>query len=350
MKQINVGTSTPYPIYIERGMLANCGVYIRQSTKAVRAAIITDDNVDKFHSDTLIRSLEESGFTALKFVFPHGEASKCSDTLNAIYDFLCENDITRTDCLIALGGGVVGDITGFAAATYLRGIDYIQVPTSLLAMTDSSVGGKTAIDIRGGKNLVGAFKQPTCVICDPDTLTTLPREFLCDGMGEVVKYGMIADADLFAMLEAHTLDDLTPILPDIIARCVDIKRDVVEEDEFDLGRRLILNYGHTLAHAIEGYYHYTTYTHGCAVAAGMCLMAKRTSDATVYERLCHCVENYDLPTSVTVSVADLLPYCGHDKKRQGDTLRYVTCEQIGKAEIHALPFPEFCALMQSVSD
>ena len=171
MKTITVHASQTYPIWIGRGLLGQCGSYLKQQTKAQTAAVITDDHVDKYYGDIVTSSLEASGFRTLKFVFPHGEASKCSRTLNQIYDFLCENNITRTDCLVALGGGVVGDITGFAAATYLRGLDYLQIPTSLLAQVDSSVGGKTAIDLPGGKNLVGAFKQPVAVLCDLDTWT-----------------------------------------------------------------------------------------------------------------------------------------------------------------------------------
>ena len=191
MQTITVHASQAYPIWISHGLLAECGTLVRQQTKAQTAVVVTDDTVNELYGDTVTASLEQNGFRVLKFVFPHGEASKCSKTLNEIYDFLCGNNLTRTDCLVALGGGVVGDITGFAAATYLRGMDYVQIPTTLLAQVDSSVGGKTAIDLPGGKNLVGAFKQPVCVLCDPDTLRTLPRKFLADGMGEVIKLSLI---------------------------------------------------------------------------------------------------------------------------------------------------------------
>ncbi len=182
MKTVTVNASHTYEIFIKRGLLKDCGHIIADTVKAKTFAVITDDNVDKLYSDTVINSLSEKGFSVVKFVFPHGETSKSLYTLSRIYSFLCENHLTRSDCLIALGGGVVGDITGFASATYLRGIDYIQIPTTLLAQIDSSVGGKTAIDLPNGKNLVGAFKQPACVICDPDTLDTLDRKFLSDGM------------------------------------------------------------------------------------------------------------------------------------------------------------------------
>ena len=178
MKTVTVNASHTYEIFIKRGLLKDCGHIIADTVKAKTFAVITDDNVDKLYSDTVINSLSEKGFSVVKFVFPHGETSKSLYTLSRIYSFLCENHLTRSDCLIALGGGVVGDITGFASATYLRGIDYIQIPTTLLAQIDSSVGGKTAIDLPNGKNLVGAFKQPACVICDPDTLNTTGNFFL----------------------------------------------------------------------------------------------------------------------------------------------------------------------------
>lgn len=348
MKTITVHASQTYPIWIGRGLLGQCGTYLKQQTKAQTAAVITDDHVDRYYGDIVTKSLEENGFRTIKFVFPHGEASKCSKTLNQIYDFLCENNITRTDCLVALGGGVVGDITGFAAATYLRGLDYLQIPTSLLAQVDSSVGGKTAIDLTGGKNLVGAFKQPVAVLCDLDTLHTLPQLFLADGMGEVIKYGMIRDEKLFTLLEQHTLETVSEVMDEIVPTCIDIKRDVVEHDEFDTGERMILNFGHTLGHAVESYYHYETYTHGSAVAAGMCMMTKATCTPELYVRLCDCVKAYDLPTEVDASVAELVPLCGNDKKRASASLRFIVCETIGRAEIRSMPFTEFAAWMGGV--
>lgn len=345
MKTITVHASQSYPIYIERGLLGHCGATLREHTKAQTVAVITDDHVDRLYGETVVSSLQNSGFRVVKMVFPHGESSKCSTTLNAIYDFLCENSITRTDCLVALGGGVVGDITGFAAATFLRGLDYFQIPTSLLAQVDSSVGGKTAIDLPGGKNLVGAFKQPAAVLCDPDTLKTLPEKFLSDGMGEVIKYGMIRDEKLFEQLEQHTLQTVGEDMEEIIAACIDIKRQVVENDEFDTGERMILNFGHTLGHAVESYYHYKTYTHGSAVAAGMCMMAEKTCSDEVYQRLCRCVEAYGLPSDVPASMAELVPLCGKDKKRASAELRFIVCETVGNAQIRTMPFSAFAAWM-----
>ncbi len=346
MKCITVNASQAYPIYIERGLLGRCGALLREHTKAQTAAVITDDNVDRLYGEAVTASLKNNGFHVVKMVFPHGEASKCSATLQQIYDFLCENSITRTDCLVALGGGVVGDITGFAAATFLRGLDYFQLPTSLLAQVDSSVGGKTAIDLPGGKNLVGAFKQPAAVLCDIDALQTLPEKFFSDGMGEVIKYGMIRSAELFECLEKHTPVTIWNDMDEIISACIDIKRQVVENDEFDTGERMILNYGHTLGHAVESYYHYETYTHGSAVAAGMCMMAEKTCSAAVYQRLCRCVEAYGLPSAVPVPMAELVPLCGKDKKRASAALRFIVCETVGNAQIRSMPFTEFAAWME----
>jgi 3-dehydroquinate synthase len=326
---------------IERGLLQNCGSVLSTLTSADTCAVITDDHVDALYADTVESSLRAAGFNVVKFVFPHGESSKCAATLLAIYDFLCAHSITRSDCLIALGGGVVGDITGFAAATYLRGVEYVQIPTTLLAQVDSSVGGKTAIDLPAGKNLVGAFKQPIAVFCDPDTLSTLPEKFLSDGMGEVIKYGMIRDAALFELLCKCTLDTVGSRFDEIIPACVAIKRDVVEADPYDKGERMILNFGHTLGHAVEAYYHYETYSHGSAVAAGMCLMTKYCGSPEEYEKICECVKSYKLPTGVEAPMDELTALCGHDKKRAGARLRYIVCSPIGTAQIRTATLPEF---------
>ncbi len=341
MKTIRVNTQTPYDVLVERGILGRCGEYIAPLLKGRKCAVITDDNVDALYADKVIASLEANGISAVKFVFPHGESSKNAQTLLDIYAFLCDNEITRSDCLVALGGGVVGDITGFAAATFLRGMQYVQIPTTLLAQVDSSVGGKTAIDLAQGKNLVGAFKQPAVVLCDPDALSTLPEIFLADGMGEVIKYGMIRDAKLFDTLCGLDLSTVQAQFDEIIPTCIAIKRDVVEHDPFDHGERMILNFGHTLAHAIETYYHYETYTHGSAVAAGMCMMTKQCGTEEQYAKLCACCESYKLPTTVDAPLADLIPLCSGDKKRAGGNLRYVVCEPTGNAQIRTVTLQEF---------
>lgn len=345
MRRISVHASTDYDVLVEHGLLRQCGSLLAGAAVTRHFVIVTDDTVDELYRKDLLHALDMAGCKAECFVFPHGEASKCSGTLLKLYDFLCESGITRSDCLIALGGGVVGDLTGFAAATFLRGIRYIQIPTTLLAQIDSSVGGKTAINIPGGKNLVGAFKQPSLVICDPDTLKTLPAHILSDGIAEAIKYGMIRDPGLFALLDAHNSDNVLPQADEIIARCVTIKRDIVTKDEFDTGERMLLNFGHTLGHAIERHSEFA-YTHGQAVAAGMCMLSARTAAPAVTARLIGCVNNYGLPTDYDAPMQELTALCGHDKKRMGGELSYVVCPAIGQGEIRKASFPDFCRMME----
>ncbi len=341
MKTINVKASKSYDIYIERGLLKSCGKTIADTVKSRRAAVITDDIVDGLYYETLEKTLIDNGFTAVKFVFPNGEASKSTETLTNIYTFLCENSITRSDCIIALGGGVVGDISGYAAATFLRGIRYIQIPTTLLAQIDSSVGGKTAIDLPCGKNLVGAFKQPECVVCDPDVLSTLSEKIMSDGMAEAIKYGMIRDEQLFELIASHNIDNVNDVIDEIIYKCISIKRDVVENDEFDTGERMILNFGHTLGHSVESYYNYATYTHGSAVAIGMYMITEKSCDKAVLSKLQKCIIDYKLPYDCDAPKEKLVKLCGNDKKRESSSLNFIICPVIGKAEIKKLAIADF---------
>ncbi|WP_173386560.1 3-dehydroquinate synthase [Ruminococcus flavefaciens] len=345
MKKISVKTSHPYEVLIQRGGLAHCGEYISEVTKSRKAAIITDDIVEKLHLQTALDSMKAAGFECSVFVFPNGEQSKCLENLGKIYDFLCESNITRSEIIIALGGGVVGDITGFAAASYLRGVEFVQIPTTLLAQVDSSVGGKTAIDIAGGKNLVGAFKQPALVICDSDILKTLKPETLAEGMGECIKYGMIRDEKLFELMESKDLDTVDDIMDEMVYACIDIKRIVVEHDEFDRGERMVLNFGHTLGHALEGWYNYKGIAHGEAVAAGMCMITDRLAPQ-LSDRLRKVCEAYRLPTGSNIPMSELLPFCSKDKKNEAKDINYIICNEIGKGEIVKVPFTEFCRLME----
>lgn len=344
MKKISVKTSCPYDVIIERGGLAKSGEYISEVTRSKKAAVITDDNVEKFHLQTVIGSMKASEFDCSVFVMKNGEQSKCLANLGKIYDFLVESNITRSDIIVALGGGVVGDITGFAAASYLRGVDFVQIPTTLLAQVDSSVGGKTAIDIDGGKNLVGAFKQPSLVICDSDALKTLPRKVLAEGMGECIKYGMIRDEKLFGLIESHCLDNVNDIMDEMVYACIDIKRRIVENDEFDRGERMVLNFGHTLGHAIEGWHNYTGCAHGEGVAAGMCMITDRLAPQ-LSDRLKKCVRAYELPTGSDIPMSELLPFCAKDKKKEAGDINYIICSEIGKGEAVKTSFSEFCRLM-----
>lgn len=345
MKKIHLNTSHPYDVLIERDGIKKSGEYIAKVTASRKAAIITDDIVEKLHLQTVRESMEAAGFECTVFSFPNGEQSKCLAILGKIYDFLCESNITRSDIVVALGGGVVGDITGFAAASYLRGVEFIQIPTTLLSQVDSSVGGKTAIDIAGGKNLVGAFKQPALVICDSDTLKTLPESILSEGMGECIKYGMIRDEKLFELMESHSIEDIDDIMDEMVYTCIDIKRQVVENDEFDRGERMILNFGHTLGHALEGWHNYTDYPHGNGVAAGMCMITDKLAPQ-LSERLKKCVEAYKLPTGSDIPMSELLPFCVKDKKNEAKNINYIICNEVGKSEIVKVPFAEFCRLME----
>lgn len=343
MEKVVVNASSRYDILIGSGLLDKCGEYIKNAVTSRRAAIITDDNVDALYGERAVKSLEAAGISTVKFVFPHGEASKCHTTLLKIYDFLAENGFTRSDMLVALGGGVVGDTTGFAAATYMRGIGFVQIPTTLLAQVDSSVGGKTAVDITGGKNLVGAFYQPQIVICDTDTLDTLTPEFFSDGMGEVVKYGMIKSRELFDILSEK---DIKENITDIIKRCVTIKAQVVENDEREKGERMLLNFGHTLAHAIEKHYNYTGLTHGSAVAVGMSVFthlaeSKGMCAAGVAEKLDRLLAKCGLPTTDNAPMDLLYKYSLSDKKHLASGMNIVICSDIGTSSVIKMSVDEY---------
>lgn len=350
MKKITVNAHTSYEILIDSGLLNKCGELISKVEKSKKCAIITDDIVDRLYGQQAVNSLNNSGFTVSKFVIPNGEPSKSHEQLISAYNFLCENDITRTDFIIALGGGVVGDLTGFCAATYLRGIDYVQIPTTLLSQVDSSVGGKTAVNIDSGKNLVGAFKQPSLVITDTDTLSTLSDDIFADGMGEVVKYGMIRSASLFEKLSKENPKE---IIKDIIAECVEIKRDVVQNDEFDTGERMILNFGHTFGHAIEKAAGYGVIPHGKAVAIGMYMITSAAEKQGKAKKgtsllLKNCLEANSLPFEYNISHNELFRLSLGDKKRTSDKIRVVICTEAGKCEILTLKLDEYKNLIELI--
>ena len=350
MKKITVNASTSYDILVGKGLLNQCGELIKPIVKSQKCAIVTDDIVDDLYGDNVVQCLENTGFNVVKFVVPNGETSKSHEQLIKIYNFLSENDITRSDFIIALGGGVVGDLTGFCAASYLRGINYVQIPTTLLAQVDSSVGGKTAVNIDAGKNLVGAFKQPVLVIADTDVLSTLSDEIFADGMGEVVKYGMIRSKSLFNKLCQENAHD---ILEDIITECISIKRDVVEVDEHDTGERMILNFGHTFGHAIEKYIGYGKISHGKAVAIGMYLITNATEkqgliNAGTSEKLKKCLEFNSLPCSIDISADKLYSLSIEDKKRTSDTIRIILCTDVGKCTIKTLTLNEYRKFLEFI--
>lgn len=328
-----------YPIYIENGILSKCGNYLPQVFRGRRIMIVSDDNVFPIYGETLLSSLKE--YECHTLVLPHGEPTKNFQSLPRIYSALLEAKLSRSDLVIALGGGVIGDLAGFAAASYLRGISLVQIPTSLLAQVDSSVGGKVAVDLPQGKNLVGAFFQPKMVLIDPSVLDTLPPRFINDGMGEVIKYGCIKDASLFETLCSHSsFAGLKDELPSVIARCVDIKRIVVEADQFDTGERMLLNFGHTLAHTIEQYYHYERESHGEAVGIGMYQITKMAEDKGLTakgcaERIKKALDIYGLPSSCGLSVSKLTEAIRLDKKNLNGNLNLILLHDIGDSYICA---------------
>ena len=334
---VNLGENS-YPIYIEKGILSDAGTYISDIFKGKRIMVISDDNVFPLYGDKLLDSL--NSYECHTLVLPHGEPTKDFQTLPTVYSALLDAKLTRSDLIIALGGGVIGDLAGFAAASYLRGIKLVQIPTSLLAQVDSSVGGKVAVDLPQGKNLVGAFFHPKMVLIDPAVLDTLPPHFISDGMGEVIKYGCIKDATLFDQLCSHSsFDELKPELADIIARCVDIKRIVVEADQFDTGERMLLNFGHTLAHTIEQYHHYERESHGEAVAIGMYQITKMAEEKGLTETGCanrikKALDIYKLPSSCGIPMDDLKAAVTLDKKNLNGKLNVVLLKTVGESYVH----------------
>ena len=332
MKTVTVNASKSYEIKIGPGLLATLGEEAKLLGKARKIAIVSESNVYPLYGPRAENSLQEAGFDVASFVFPAGEESKCAVTYLELLNFLAENKLTRSDLIVALGGGVVGDLAGFAAATYLRGIRFIQIPTTLLAMVDSSVGGKTAIDLPAGKNLVGAFWQPSLVICDTDTLTSLPREIFRDGCAEVIKYGILYDEAFFSYLEATGPDFDREA---VIARCVQMKRDVVMEDEFDTGARMKLNLGHTIGHGVEASSNFTL-SHGKSVAIGIAIVS-RASHCPANERIIGILQKFGLPTSSLTDADTLFTYALSDKKRSGGTVNLIIPHRIGNCEIVPTP-------------
>lgn len=342
MTTVKVSLSKSYDVLIGGGLLGNAGQLLAKITPSRRAAVITDDIVCGLYSQTLASSLAASGFEVSVFTVPNGEGSKNAANFIAVLNWLAENRITRSDTVIALGGGVVGDLAGFAAASYLRGVRLVQIPTTLLAAVDSSVGGKTAIDLDAGKNLAGAFHQPSLVVCDYDTLDTLPVEVLRDGLSEVIKYGVIGDEKLFLHIEEKGTGFDREY---VISECVRMKRDIVSEDEFDTGLRRLLNFGHTVGHAIEQRSCFSI-SHGKAVAIGMAVMARASKkagycSADCAEKIISAIKNTDLPTECPYPLYEIFDVLCSDKKISGDTITAVVPEKVGKCVLIDFSLADF---------
>ena len=345
MKKLTVALpGREYDILIERGLLDRAGELCRTVLpKAKRLFVVTDTNVGPLYWNRLKAGLGSAGFETALSVVPAGEKSKNASQLSALWEEMMDAGLTRTDAVVALGGGVVGDLAGFAAATVLRGVALVQIPTTLLAQVDSSVGGKVAIDLNHGKNLAGAFYQPRLVLMDPDVLDTLPLPVFMAGMAEVVKYGCIWDGDFFDFLAARPdREKLRADIEHILYTCCDIKRQVVTEDERDTGLRMILNFGHTLGHAYELAGHYVEWSHGEAVAAGMCAAAQLgvalgVTPPDVPGRIAGAAASLGLPTFITCTPDEYAAAIGLDKKGAGADITLILLDKMGHAIPHKMP-------------
>lgn len=334
MQEVTIHASRDYRILIGTGLLPRLGQEAARCVKGRKVCIVSETNVYPHHGAAAEESLKSAGFTVVSYVFSAGESSKNGQNYLTLLNFLAENQLTRADLLIALGGGVVGDLCGFAAATYLRGVAFIQVPTTLLAAVDSSVGGKTAIDLPAGKNLAGAFYQPSLVLCDTNTLSTLPDEIFRDGCAEVIKYGILYDRNFFDYLRS------TGVSFDrekVIRRCVELKRDVVAEDEFDTGARMKLNLGHTVGHGIEAKSQFAV-SHGKAVAIGTAIVSRAAVKCGMLSQadanaIVDILNAYGLPTTTEYSAEELAHFMLSDKKRSGGTMNLIIPREIGRCEI-----------------
>lgn len=341
VKTLRVDTSRPYDIKVGFGLLDRTGELCREALpRAQKLAVVTDSNVQPLYLERVMDSLRQAGLQVLSLTVPAGEGAKCAEQLVMLWEKLMEFGMTRTDAVAALGGGVVGDLAGFAAATLLRGVDYIQIPTTLLAQVDSSVGGKVAIDLHAGKNLAGAFWQPSLVLIDPNCLCTLSDRTFSDGMAEVIKYGCIRDRAFFDLLDhCGGRAGVMEHIEEVIYTCCDIKRKVVLADERDTGERMVLNFGHTIGHAFELAGNYETWSHGQGVAAGMNWAAQIgvglgvTPD--IVEPIQNILEKYDLPIDIPCPWDTLTNAVLRDKKNLGGKINLIVLESLG----HAIPYP-----------
>lgn len=325
---IPVKTSTgEYNIYLERGSLKKAGEYLNLNR---RVFIVTDSGVPAEYAKTVA----EQSKTPVIVTVKEGEPSKCFDTYKYLLSEMVKHGFTRSDCVVAVGGGVVGDMAGFAAASYMRGIDFYNIPTTVLSQVDSSVGGKVAIDFEGYKNIVGAFYPPKAVIIDSDTLKTLPDRQISNGLAESVKMSLTSDCELFRIFEE---DNITENIDLIIERSLKIKRGVVEQDEKEGGLRKILNFGHTLAHAIESENGMENLFHGECVALGMIPMCSQS----VRARLVPVLKKLNLPTSTDFETEKIISAMRHDKKLMGDLITVIFVPEIGKYEMREMPFDDF---------
>lgn len=344
MKKLEINLpDNNYEILIKSKIINNIGEEVSKIYKGNKIAIITDENVDRFYGDITIRSLEDNNFNVLKVVLKPGEGSKSVESLVGLYNELLDFRLNRGNLIIALGGGVIGDLAGFCAATLLRGIPFVQIPTSLLAQIDSSIGGKVAVDLPRGKNLIGSFYHPKAVYIDPHVLKTLEKRYVNDGLGEAIKYGLIKDKELFEKFESiESYEALFENMEDIIYRCCSIKKHVVEQDEKDNGERMILNFGHTIGHAIEKLQNYKGVSHGEAVAIGMYYIALRCEELYICKngvanRIKTLLDKFNLPYNLQgESREDIIDAISVDKKTIGNFINLILIKDIGQAFINSV--------------
>ncbi len=337
MKTVHIKASTEYDVLIGRNLLSSAGEKCASLFGKCRAMIVADDTVAEIYLETVRNSFENAGIPAFDFVFPAGEESKNKDILFEILEAAAENELGRNDIMVALGGGVTGDLAGLASALYQRGIKLVQLPTTLLAAVDSSVGGKTAVDLENGKNLAGAFHQPSLVICDVDTFATLSEKVFSCGMAEVIKYGVLFDRELFE----ETKNGITDI-EKIVEKCVVLKGKCVAEDEFDFGSRRLLNLGHTFAHSIEKMSGYEI-AHGEAVAIGMVMASELSAeigicDSSLADEIRSALIKNNLPVSCELGFEEIRSGMISDKKRNGEEIAFILPESIGKCVIRNIKF------------
>ncbi len=347
MQSIRINTNRPYTVEIGSGLIKEAGERIAALSKAKKIMVFSDDIVFPLYGSELLASLMGAGFDCSVIVYPNGEERKRLSTIEPLLEQLAQEHFSRSDLIVALGGGVCGDMAGFAAAVYSRGIDYVQIPTTLLAAVDSSVGGKTAVDLAGGKNLCGAFHQPILVLCDTDTLKTLRLINLRDGIAEMLKYGVICDEDLFCRVRNYQNEDMESL----IARCVEIKRDIVSADEFDRGQRQLLNFGHTIGHAIEAASNFSV-THGHAVAQGMSIIAHGAEalgkiNVGTAKKIRGALKHCDLPFATKYDAETLYNFTLSDKKSDGDNINIILPHRVGKCEIATVKKTEVKAFIEA---
>ncbi len=333
MYTVHLVASHAYDILIGPNLLEKAGQYIRNVFSPCKVCVVTDSNVHPLYANQVMESLTSASFTPIEYVFPAGEQHKTLETLSLILEFMAENQMTRGDIVAALGGGVTGDIAGFAAAVYARGIPFVQLPTTLLAAVDSSVGGKTAVDLKAGKNLAGAFHQPSLVLTDTNVMAELPEKLLSEGAAEIIKYGVLMDEALFQRMSAS---GWKRHLPEIILRSVEIKKEMVMADEFDTGMRKLLNLGHTFGHAIEKCADFSI-SHGEGVAIGMTIAAGATGNAALTAEIIKANLACNLPFYTEFDARALSQAALTDKKRSGMTVDLILPECIGKCNICPTP-------------